>query len=436
MKQLSNEELFTSYLAELKLRLRNAKNLKNEINLLIKFKEGLEGLPPSPDLAKSFLSRYTEKKSTTLHRYASTIRSFMKWYGEPIDDFTVKIPKSLPPYIEDDEIDALLTAIKNKKTHRSTVDRDVLLIELALKTGLRRGELATLKTGDLHLKDKDGKDSFLVVRSGKGEKDRLIPLSSTISSRLKTFISDKRTNERIFGLTAESIGNKIRLFAQKAGLPELHTHSLRHKFATDLVEKGADITSVQHLMGHDDLSSTQVYLSITDKRLRDAVNLLEDVDQLVTSSSVGGKEALSPQPAITIKAINKTTVERDGSEHRDYFSHFSLTNEGQVPAIEMEMVLLDKDKRVLQGHRETVLQPRRKKTFEPTMYLYDGQYYVVCQYHAIGPGHDVTWSQTWLPIRYSRSELGGASYVVAGELEFRFGLSRKELVEVFTSRPK
>jgi len=75
MKRLSNGELLARYLTELKLRLRNAKNLKNEVNLLCKFKEILNGQSPSHDLAKSFLSRYTEKKSTTLHRYASTCKT-------------------------------------------------------------------------------------------------------------------------------------------------------------------------------------------------------------------------------------------------------------------------------------------------------------------------------------------------------------------------
>ena len=64
----------------------------------------------------------------------------MKWYGEPMDDFKVKVPKSLPPYTEDQDIEKLLSAIGNKKTHKGYIVRDSLMTEPALKTGMRRGE--------------------------------------------------------------------------------------------------------------------------------------------------------------------------------------------------------------------------------------------------------------------------------------------------------
>ena len=85
----------------------------------------------------------------------------MKWYGEPIDDFKVKIPKTLPPYTEGSAVEQLLSAIENKKTHKGTIVRATLLVAVALKTGIRRGELHKLETGDIH-------GDFLVVRNGKG----------------------------------------------------------------------------------------------------------------------------------------------------------------------------------------------------------------------------------------------------------------------------
>ena len=192
----------------------------------------------------------------------------MKWYGEPIDDLKIKLPRELPPYIEDREIDRLLEAVDGKRTHKGVITRDRLLIELALKTGMRRGELANLVAGDIH-------DDFLIVRQAKGGRDRMIPLLTDIARRLHRFTTGKRPEDSVFNLTGPSIGNKIRLLARKAGLKKIHTHALRHKFATDLLEHGANIKAVQELLGHSDIGTTQVYLSLTEQGLRDAIQSLE-----------------------------------------------------------------------------------------------------------------------------------------------------------------
>jgi len=83
----SNDELFSLYDAELVLRIRNERNLEHERRLLSKFHEYLNSYPPSPELAKGFLSLYSNRKPRTLARYAATIKSFMKWYGEPMNGF-------------------------------------------------------------------------------------------------------------------------------------------------------------------------------------------------------------------------------------------------------------------------------------------------------------------------------------------------------------
>jgi site-specific recombinase XerD len=88
-----------------------------------------------------------------------------------------------------------------------------------------------------------------------------------------------RLEETVFKLKPASISNKIRFYRRKAGLHDFHTHTMRHKFATDLLERGADIRSLQELLGHADLSSTQVYLSVKGERLRETVNLLDDDPQ-------------------------------------------------------------------------------------------------------------------------------------------------------------
>jgi site-specific recombinase XerD len=175
--------------------------------------------------------------------------------------------------------------------------RDSLLVTLALSTGMRRSELANLEKKDIH-------SDFLFVRRGKGGKDRAIPLIPSIAQRLHNFVASKKPNEKVFSLKAPCISNKIRQFANKAGLKEFHTHTMRHKFATDLLERGANIKQVQQLLGHENLATTEVYLSITDKGLRNAVGLL---DKSAANNRIPNK--LPPLPKlIGEKPIDKPVV--------------------------------------------------------------------------------------------------------------------------------
>ncbi len=269
MRHMTNEDLFTLYDNDLVLRLHNVKNLSDTRKMLTKFKEYLNSYPPSPELAKGFLAQYADRKPRTLYRYAQMIRVFMKWYGEPMDDCRIKVPKTLPPYTKDSEVERLVSAIGNKRSHKGCIVRDTLIVELAVKTGLRRSELANLEAKDIQ-------PDFLVVRNGKGGKDRVIPLVVNIAKRLNNFTQGMKPEEKVFKLKAECISNKIRQFAKKAGLTGFHTHTMRHKFATDLLERGANIKQVQELLGHDNLATTEVYLSTTDQGKRDAINRLDE----------------------------------------------------------------------------------------------------------------------------------------------------------------
>lgn len=116
----------------------------------------------------------------------------------------------------------------------------------------------------------------MAVHNGKGGEDRVIPLTPSIGEKLHNFTSGMEPTEKVFKLKAPTITMKIKRFARKAGLDGFHCHSIRHKFATDLLERGANIKVVQELLGHENLATTEVYLSIVDQGTRDAVNLLDD----------------------------------------------------------------------------------------------------------------------------------------------------------------
>ena len=104
----------------------------------------------------------------------------MAWYGKGIT-IKAKLPKSLPIYHEDCNVEALLNVIQRKRTHKKKIPRDTMLVELGWRTGLRRAELSNLEARDIH-------SDFLVVRNGKGRKDRLIPLTPTTAEKLHNFI--------------------------------------------------------------------------------------------------------------------------------------------------------------------------------------------------------------------------------------------------------
>jgi site-specific recombinase XerD len=282
LRNLTNAELLRIYDSELVLRLRNLKNLSDTRKILKRFIDHLENYPPSAELAKSFLALFTHKKPRTLYRYSQMIKAFMTWYGEPIDDLKIKVPKSIPKYTDDSTIDKVRDAIQNKKSHKKTIIRDLLLFDMYRKTGLRRTELSNLLVKDVH-------PDFVEVRLGKGDRDRTVPITSELGLRLHNYIRDHnlQPGDRVFALASGSISNKIRQFADKAGVPELHTHTLRHKFATDLLERGANVKVVQDLLGHENLNTTQVYLSTTEQSRKEAIAKLDGSATPAASSQPG-----------------------------------------------------------------------------------------------------------------------------------------------------
>jgi len=268
LRNKTNSELFDLYDVELTFKNRSANGLREARRLLGHFQEFLCNDRPSLTRAKEFLRKYESRKTTTLARYVAVTNGFMKWYGEPLD-IKIRLPKTLPEYVEPDDVDKLLTAMLGRRSHKRTAQRDILLVNLAVNTGLRRAELANLKVDDIDFGLK-----VLVVRQGKGSKDRVVPLTNQLVEKLKKFIAGKGKAERLLGLQATSISGKIRYWSRKAGV-DIHTHSLRDRFATALSERGVPIRSIQELLGHDNLKNTERYTLLTSRHLRDAIDVLE-----------------------------------------------------------------------------------------------------------------------------------------------------------------
>ncbi len=267
----TNDQLFSDYY-DVILNTHTPKSFYEARRLLEQFRESLSQVPPSTHFAVQFLTRFKDRKPNTRARYAHVLGAFFQWYNGEKLPIRIKAPKMLPQYVPGEDIDRLITEMKSKKSHKGSIERDVLLIETARMTGLRRGELANLRVGDLHL---DGDEPVLVVRGGKGEKDRAVGLNTYIRSKLAEFISEKSPRDSVFGLKPKSISSKIRIWANKAGVPQLHTHSLRHYVGTTLLQRSANPRAIQAMMGHESLETTMRYAAVLGKDMKETAQLLE-----------------------------------------------------------------------------------------------------------------------------------------------------------------
>ncbi len=175
---------------------------------------------------------------------------------------TPKIPKSNPTVLTKEEIKALINAAPRDKTR--------LIIELIYSSGLRVSECVSLKVNDLDL---DGR--IVRVKSGKGNKDRITILSANLIPELKRYILtlDKDEvylfpNSKGSNLSVRNIQKLIQKAAIKAGIKKnVSPHVLRHSFATHLLEAGTDIRIIQELLGHSQLSTTQIYTHVSKEQL-------------------------------------------------------------------------------------------------------------------------------------------------------------------------
>jgi len=228
--------------------------------------------PPSTDNFPSFFIRYRDLKPNSRARYYSFFSGFFKWYSGESLPFKIRTARIEPQLVSDAEIDLLRKALHSKVTHRGILERDLLILDTMAMTGMRRGEIVNLNVHNLYF---NNGQSLLMVKNGKGAKDRCIPLNPTIANRLREYIIEQHISDKIFPISA-----RCHSWAKKAGIPQIHTHSFRHKFATDLLQKGANIRAVQELLGHTSLSVTERYLAVTDENKAWAVGLLDGSSQL------------------------------------------------------------------------------------------------------------------------------------------------------------
>lgn len=220
------------------------------------------------------------KNPRTIARLLASLRQFFLWQigndvrlDNPCDDIqSPKIPKSLPKTLSEDDITRLLDA----PTDDLLGLRDKAMLEMMYACGLRVSELVNLSIGQINL------NAGWLHITGKGNKTRLIPLGEYAQQALETYLQrrgelliNKSDCQAVFlttqggYMTRHNFWHMIKKYAQLADIRgDISPHTLRHAFATHLVNHGADLRSVQLLLGHSDLSTTQIYTHVATVRLQ------------------------------------------------------------------------------------------------------------------------------------------------------------------------
>ena len=218
-------------------------------------------------------------RSSSVNRKISSIKSFYIFLvkrnfvkNSPLNDLvTPKQEKYLPESMSEAEVDKLLNSpdVSNK-----IENRDKAMIEMLYATGMRISELVNLKMTDVDMK------RCVVKVFGKGSKERLVPFGETALDSLKSYLNDREqsSSKEIFlsnrgkKMTRVAFWQRVKIYLIRENLKNsISPHTLRHAFATHLLNRGADLRSVQLLLGHSDLSTTQIYTHIAKQRLSDVL---------------------------------------------------------------------------------------------------------------------------------------------------------------------
>ena len=233
------------------------------------------------DLQGFYAAHHAATRATTANRRLSVFKRFYQWAlrsGSITSDPTVRMhtakqPPRFPKTLSEAQVEALLLA-PNIETALGVRDRAML--EVLYATGLRVSELVNLKTIEV------GLNEGLVRVLGKGNKERLVPLGEEAVSWIQQYLSEARgvllhgqsthalfVTQRGSGMTRQMFWVLIKRYARQAEIhAPLSPHTLRHAFATHLLNHGADLRVVQLLLGHTDISTTQIYTHVARERLK------------------------------------------------------------------------------------------------------------------------------------------------------------------------
>ena len=233
---------------------------------------------------RGFLSHLYEKGlgKTSVARALAAVRSFYRWLAQEgvVEQnpaalvSTPKLPKKLPRVPTIEEMNAVLDGQMPEVA--SFPERDRIMFELLYGCGIRNSELIGINLDDIRL------SSEAILIRGKGKKERYVPFGDSVKAALAVYLPLRQQtlaerkkittalliNQRGGRLTTRSVGRIIKKVAVAKGLsPDVHPHTLRHAFGTHMLEEGADLRSIQEMLGHERLSTTQRYTQLSMKHV-------------------------------------------------------------------------------------------------------------------------------------------------------------------------
>ncbi len=259
-------------------------NYKDDLSFYLDFlnKENIDVLDSDYKVIRNYLSYMYNKKysSKTISRHISSLRSFYKYMLK--ENYIVKNPMTLisnpkqesklPHFLYYNELETILN-IPDKSTPLG--QRDSVILELLYSTGIRVSELVNIKLKDINLSTRK------IRILGKGNKERIVLYGEYLKNLLDIYLNDGREklvknnqeylvlNKNGSGLTTRGVRVIIDNILKKGEIDfHISPHVLRHTFATHMLDSGADLKSVQELLGHENLSTTQIYTHVSNERLR------------------------------------------------------------------------------------------------------------------------------------------------------------------------
>jgi len=273
------------YLAYLKLEKNLSENTvssyKNDLSSFMRFLEEHEINDPSQIESRLIINFFTilEKiglTSSSAARYFSSLKGFLNYLfannyikSNPIEKVSPpKLAKNLPGVLSFAEIEKILSLPNTKETLGI---RNKTILEVFYACGLRISELTSLKLSDLYLNEE------MIRVFGKGSKERIVPIGSSAVNWIREYLTKSRPllqkkmksenylflNNRGAKLSRMGVWKIVKKYIKESGIEkEAHPHTFRHSFATHLIEGGADLRSVQEMLGHADISTTQIYTHI------------------------------------------------------------------------------------------------------------------------------------------------------------------------------
>jgi tyrosine recombinase XerC len=256
-------------------------NYKIDLDEFFDFLNGLSLKDVDYPVLRRYVAHIRQRnlRPRSVARKLSCLRSFFKYLQrEGIVDknpatllMTPKLDRKLPNFLSEGEAEALMESPKHDKALEL---RDRAIFETLYSTGIRVSELVGLNENSV---DMIGN----VIRvMGKGKKERIVPIGDKAIEAIREYCEKRlKKSQALFlnkggqRLTTRSIGNIINKYIQRTSIhKKISSHALRHSFATHLLNRGADLRSVQELLGHQNLSTTQIYTHLTTEKLRNVYN--------------------------------------------------------------------------------------------------------------------------------------------------------------------